>query len=44
MCDYQGNDNTSNLRNQRNRCSCGLVVGVHDKYMQQAQQAQQAQL
>jgi hypothetical protein len=40
VCGHQGYDNTTSLRNKRNRHNYGSVVGVHDKSTQRAQQAQ----
>jgi NADPH-dependent ferric siderophore reductase len=40
VCGHEGYDNTSNLRNKRNRHNYGLVIWVHDKSTQRAQQAQ----
>jgi hypothetical protein len=44
VCGHQGYDNTTRLRNKRNRHNNDSVIGVHDKYAQQTQQRQQAQL
>jgi hypothetical protein len=40
MCGHQGYDNTTSLHNKRNRLNYGSVIGVHDKSMERAQQAQ----
>ena len=40
LCGHQSYNNIASLRNKRNRRSCGSIVGVHDKSMKHAQQAQ----